>query len=83
MLIQVHGGADVRGGYADAKLFKKHSGCDYFLDDGCYFEDIDWNGEWIYGESGQSPTDEQWKEIEKKHNVTEKGSVILQGNIAC
>lgn len=36
VLLQVHGGCDVRGGYTDAKLFKIHD-TDYFLMDDCQF----------------------------------------------
>ena len=35
ILLQVHGGADVRGGYTDAKLFKIN--CDYFGYESCGF----------------------------------------------
>ena len=35
ILLQVHGGADVRGGYTDAKLFLKD--CEYFPHEGCSF----------------------------------------------
>lgn len=35
VLLQVHGGADVRGGYTDAKLFKCES--DYFLNEMAFF----------------------------------------------
>ena len=35
ILLQVHGGADVRGGYTDAKLFLKD--CEYFPYEGCSF----------------------------------------------
>lgn len=35
VLLQIHGGADVRGGYTNAKLFKVDS--DYFLSEDCYF----------------------------------------------
>jgi hypothetical protein len=31
VLIQVHGGADARGGYTDAKLFKRGDHCDYMI----------------------------------------------------
>jgi hypothetical protein len=31
VLIQIHNGADVRGGYTDAKLFKRGDHCDYMI----------------------------------------------------
>lgn len=37
VLIQIHGGCDVRSGYTDAKLFKIFDE-DYFLDDSCQFD---------------------------------------------
>lgn len=58
VLIQIHGGADVRGGYTDAKLFRLADYAEHYavLTDDCFFgvenadgEDItlDWNGEWL------------------------------------
>jgi hypothetical protein len=58
LLLQVHGGCDVRGGYTDAKLFKFHCDPDYFLYESAGFsvEDpenpgeylsLSWSGEWI------------------------------------
>ena len=59
VLLQIHGGADVRGGYTDAKLFKL---CQYaeeydLLRDDCGFSvetdhghlHLNWSGEWIDG----------------------------------
>lgn len=65
VLIQVHGGCDVRGGYTDAKLFKI---CDWseswgVVSDDCFFCDpdgdlcLDWRGEWIDGEGGCADDD--------------------------
>lgn len=66
VLLQIHGGADVRGGYTDAKLFKL---CDHaetydLLRDDCGFSvetddgylSLDWHGEWI--SSGGSCADD-------------------------
>lgn len=59
MLIQIHGGADVRGGYTDAKLFKLSDNAEFynvvtedcgFSGDDCSAEDtkyLSWHGEWI------------------------------------
>ena len=62
VLLQIHGGADVRGGYTDAKLFKL---CEYaetydLLRDDCGFSvetddgylNLNWFGEWINGGGG-------------------------------
>ena len=59
VLLQIHGGADVRGGYTDAKLFKLSDyaqetyalyddGCGFSVDDGeGDYLGADWRGEWI------------------------------------
>lgn len=61
VLLQIHGGADVRGGYTDAKLFKLDFRAEEYalLDDACGFSaevgdeeyiGADWRGEWINAE---------------------------------
>jgi hypothetical protein len=55
LLLQIHGGADVRGGYTDAKLFKLDDRAEYYnaLTEDCGFSDdggdcgLTWHGEWI------------------------------------
>jgi len=59
LLLQIHGGADVRGGYTDAKLFKLDDHAEYYnaLTEDCFFtacdsegkftDEISWRGEWI------------------------------------
>ena len=59
LLLQIHGGADVRGGYTDAKLFKLDDHAEVynaltedcgFSGDDCSAEDtkyLYWHGEWI------------------------------------
>ena len=59
LLLQIHGGADVRGGYTDAKLFKLDDHAEVynalaedcgFVADDCddeYTKRITWHGEWI------------------------------------
>ena len=69
VLLQIHGGADVRGGYTDAKLFK----LDYWADEhDVYIDDCDfsvechpdewigvsWSGEWINYDGGSLTDDE-------------------------
>lgn len=70
VLLQIHGGADVRGGYTNAKLFRL---CDYaenydLLRDDCGFSvenddgdylNLDWHGEWIDG-GGMSADDDDF-----------------------
>ena len=63
VLLQIHGGADVRGGYTDAKLFKLHEHAEeynLYIDD-CGFSvetsegdhiNASWHGEWINTEGG-------------------------------
>jgi hypothetical protein len=59
LLLQIHGGADVRGGYTDARLFKLADHAEFynvvsedcgFSGDDCSAEDtkyLSWHGEWI------------------------------------
>jgi hypothetical protein len=55
LLLQIHGGADVRGGYTDAKLFKLDDHAEVYnaLTEDCGFSDdsgdhgLTWHGEWI------------------------------------
>lgn len=82
VLLQLHNGADVRGGYTNAKLFKISDNCDYFLADHCFFEDIDWCGEWINHE-GTSIDDSEWDKIFEKHKVPIGlgNDIILEGHL--
>lgn len=68
LLLQIHGGCDVRGGYTDAKLFKFHCDPDYFLYEsaGFYVDNPDpdaeglslsWSGEWINHDGGCADDD--------------------------
>ena len=60
LLLQIHGGADVRGGYTDAKLFKisDHAELYNVLTEDCGFSDdsgeksLSWHGEWINSDGG-------------------------------
>jgi len=63
LLLQIHGGADVRGGYTDAKLFRLADHAEIynvltedcgFSGDDCSAEDtkyLDWHGEWLADDS--------------------------------
>jgi hypothetical protein len=70
LLLQIHGGCDVRGGYTDAKLFKLDSEYGFMsesagfcaeLPNGEYMT-LDWFGEWITNE-GVSASDEYIKQF--------------------
>lgn len=60
LLLQIHGGCDVRGGYTDAKLFKFSNDHMYFLyesagfgvEDGDELLRLSWSGEWIDSDGG-------------------------------
>lgn len=66
ILLQIHGGADVRGGYTDAKLFKLDDHADFYnvVTEDCGFSDpegengISWHGEWINSDGGCADDDE-------------------------
>lgn len=81
VLLQIHNGADVRGGYTDAKLFKLSDNCDYFLSDYCYFDMVDYRGEW-FGHDGSSASDELWRELATKYELSESNdTVVINGGI--
>lgn len=82
VLLQIHNGADVRGGYTDAKLFKVTEYCEFFLSCDCYFETVDYCGEWLNRE-GSCATEEDWNKLKDEHKVTKDNSVIVNGSIAC
>lgn len=60
LLLQIHGGADVRGGYTDARLFKLADHAEFYnvvnedcgFSDGCGEISISWHGEWINSDGG-------------------------------
>jgi hypothetical protein len=79
ILLQIHGGCDVRGGYTDAKLFKLY--VEYFLDENCFFEDIDWMGEFITHE-GRAANDDDFKALAKKHRLCKGKTVVIEGDIS-
>ena len=66
LLLQIHGGADVRGGYTDAKLFKLDDHAEIYnvLTEDCGFSDpnghnvVDWHGEWINSDGGCADDDD-------------------------
>lgn len=64
VLIQIHGGCDVRGGYSDAKLFKVIGEAYNVVVDDCMFSipsdnergfiSLEWHGEWINQEGASA-----------------------------
>mgnify|MGYP003148249071 CR=1 FL=1 len=69
VLIQIHGGADVRGGYTDAKLFRLSDHYEHYavvVEDCGFSVDIpdndyltlDWRGEWINSDGGMADDDD-------------------------
>ena len=72
VLIQIHGGADVRGGYTNAKLFKTESEHSIFNDDALFHIGehneqpvvLDWFGEFI-NYDGCAADDEDFELIDK------------------
>ena len=88
MLIQIHGGADVRGGYTDAKLFKLDDHAEYYnvINEDCGFSDangdisLNWHGEWI-NQDGGCATDDDLLEFATAWGVTiENGSKTIPGD---
>lgn len=80
VLLQIHNGADVRGGYTDAKLFKISDNCEFFLSEHASFDVVDWYGEFI-NHDGQCATEEDWQKLKEKYKVTEEDSKIVKGSI--
>ena len=68
VLIQIHGGADVRGGYTDAKLFRlsdhyEHyavvmEDCGFSVETADEYFDLYWRGEWINDAGGVADDDD-------------------------
>jgi len=88
MLIQIHGGADVRGGYTDAKLFKLDDHAEYYnvITEDCGFSDangdiaLNWHGGWI-NQDGGCATDDDLLEFATAWGVTiENGSKTIPGD---
>lgn len=90
VLLQIHGGCDVRGGYTDAKLFRISSNFeeyDLFRDDcmfsvgkGDDFISLDWFGEWI-NKDGETPSKEDFKEFAEAVNATKDGTTTITGEL--
>jgi hypothetical protein len=62
VLLQIHNGADARGGYTDAKLFKLSDwvephqlvtdDCSFSIEDDGDYVNLSWCGEWINNDGG-------------------------------
>jgi len=88
ILIQIHGGADVRGGYTDAKLFKLDDFAEYYnvINEDCGFSDangdisLNWHGEWI-NQDGGCATDDDLLAFATACGVTvDSGSKTIAGD---
>ena len=91
VLLQIHGGADVRGGYTDAKLFKLDDWAeehDVYIDD-CDFSvechpdewiGISWSGEWITNDGGSLTDDEALEFANYAGCVIGGPDVIINGD---
>lgn len=92
-LIQIHNGADVRGGYTDAQLFRISDYCDCSIWETAMFSastgpgfdqyvGVDWYaGEWI-NHDGMSADDDDWSELRDHADLTTAtGTKMLHGDI--
>lgn len=79
VLIQIHQGADVRGGYTDAKLFKVTG--DYFLSCDLSCEYFAWYAGDCVDNEGQSMNNDELKTLAIKLNVKPENSITLPAEI--
>ena len=92
-LIQIHNGADVRGGYTNARLFRINDYCDcsiletamFSVSTGSGFDEytgVDWHaGEWINHE-GMPADDDDWSALREHATLTTpNGNKMLHGDI--
>lgn len=92
LLLQIHGGCDVRGGYTDAKLFKlaQHAelynvlteDCGFIVGDWSVGEGIslEWHGEWI-NEHGSAASDDELLQFATACGASlENSSVTVHGD---
>jgi hypothetical protein len=92
-LIQIHNGADVRGGYTNARLFRIDDYCDcsifetamFSVSTGPGFDEytgVDWHGgEWI-NHDGVPADDDDWSALREHATLTTaSGNKMLHGDI--
>jgi len=88
LLLQIHGGADVRGGYTDARLFKLADHAEFYnvVSEDCGFSDetgeisIGWHGEWI-NSSGTCADDEDLLALALACGASlENPSIVIEGD---
>ena len=88
VLLQIHGGADVRGGYTDAKLFKLNDWAEFYnlVNDSCGFSSPDghhgiaWHGELINSD-GQGASDDDIKALAIAYGCNaDNPSVTIEGD---
>lgn len=90
VLLQIHGGCDVRGGYTNARLFKISTGETYSLfSEDCSFSvelptgetfSLSWYGEWI-NEEGTSASEEDFERFASALNLSEDNrSALVEGD---
>ena len=91
VLLQIHGGADVRGGYTDAKLFKLSDYAEPYdlLRDDCGFcvettagecLSLTWCGEWINNDGGCLSDDDALAFATAAGATTENHTVTVDGD---
>ena len=91
VLLQIHGGADVRGGYTDAKLFKfddyaeeydlYRDDCGFSVDDGNGdYLSASWHGEWINGDGQCLDDDDALAFALAAGASTDSPTVTLEGD---
>lgn len=91
LLLQIHGGADVRGGYTDAKLFKisDHAELYNVLTEDCGFSaelsddgytNLSWHGEWINSDGGCADDDDLLKFALACGASLETPSIMIEGD---
>lgn len=79
VLIQIHQGADVRGGYTNAKLFLLNT--DSFLSCDLSCDYFDYLGNEAVNHDGYSLSDDDIKEIAKNLGVTKENTVAIPAHL--
>lgn len=92
-LIQIHNGADVRGGYTDARLFRIDDYCDCSLFESAMFGvstgtasdeyvGVAWSGGYWINHEGVDANDDDWAAMREHADLTDaSGTKMLHGDI--